>query len=136
MTHCPTQNISIETPLKLFVFARHCRLPHLRSLLSETRFVSHYWGTSFNHFVASIKKHSEAVVESGAWCEASIRQRKVGFMTNKKHLESWQLVDSCTKTFGLCDVGLPLFFRPPNSAQDVAYWICSFSKLLSPRPAF
>jgi len=42
-------------------------------------FVSHYWGTSFDHFVASIKKHSEAVVE------------------------------------------------PPNSAQDVAYWICSFS---------
>ena len=27
------------------------------------RFVSHYWGTSFAHFVFSIKKHSETVVE-------------------------------------------------------------------------
>ncbi|CAK9040530.1 unnamed protein product [Durusdinium trenchii] len=26
-------------------------------------FVSHYWGTSFQHFAASIQKHSEAVVE-------------------------------------------------------------------------
>lgn len=42
-------------------------------------FVSHYWGTSFSHFAASIQKHSEAVVQ------------------------------------------------PFNSAQDVSYWICSFS---------
>ncbi len=29
LTHCLTQNISVKTSLKLFVFARHCRLPIL-----------------------------------------------------------------------------------------------------------
>ena len=36
---------------------------------SADRFVSHYWGTSFSHFAASIQKHSEAVVQS--WRSAS-----------------------------------------------------------------